>query len=112
MDWSLLQQLGSIIFGVAATVATITWFFSRQLNALSERFFTKLDAAFDKINTKLEYHEQHDDQRFSDLNNNVWELRLRQAVVDNKGTFSDQEKNTARSYRRNKAREKGEMSIS
>ena len=29
---------------------------------------------------KLEYHEQHDDKRFSEITNGLWEIRLNQAV--------------------------------
>jgi len=31
---------------------------------------------------KLEYHEQHDDQRFNTVNNNLWEIRIRNASKD------------------------------
>ncbi len=31
---------------------------------------------------KLEYHERHDDKRFSDIVNSLWELRLRNAAIE------------------------------
>lgn len=31
---------------------------------------------------KLEYHERHDDKRFSEVVNSLWEIRLRNAAVE------------------------------
>jgi len=31
---------------------------------------------------KLEYHERHDDQRFAEMNDNIWMLRVRNAAKD------------------------------
>lgn len=78
MDWNLLQQIASIVAGVVATVATMTWFLAGQFNKM--RLYTEV--MFEKIMNKLEYHERHDDQRFGELRDDIWEIRLRNAAKD------------------------------
>jgi hypothetical protein len=89
MDWNIAAQIVSII----AAVGGLTWFFSRQLNILSEKFFVRLDTSLDKIILKLEYHEKHDDQRFmemrdhsnqrfGEIKDDIWQIRLRNASKD------------------------------
>lgn len=49
------------------------------------RIFSKLETTRDQILDKLEYHERHDDQRFAQISNDLWMLRLRQAAKDGVG---------------------------
>lgn len=80
MDWTVLQQVVGIVAGVASTIAILTWWLSGQFNHSRDIIFTKIDAVFDKLMDKLEYHEQHDDKRFEAINRDLWELRLQNAV--------------------------------
>lgn len=85
LDWNVITIMGSVLgFGWLAGL----WVSSKfsQVKAL---VFDQTD----KIITKLEYHEKHDDQRFADmktdlavqttaLKNDIWEVRLRNASRD------------------------------
>lgn len=72
MNWEL--------FGVFATLAiTILGTTYGQFLSLRTLIFKMKDDILDK----LEYHERHDDTRFSQMNNDLWTLRLRNASLDN-----------------------------
>lgn len=57
----------------------------------------------EKLLTKLEYHEKHDDQRFADITNRLWEMKL--DIAAKRGRFFDQKE-------RNFSREDGEEKCS
>lgn len=71
MNWEL--------FGVFATLA-LTTLGTTYGQFLSLR--TLIYKMKDDILNKLEYHERHDDARFSQMNNDLWTLRLRNAALD------------------------------
>ena len=79
MDWNLFFQVAGVATGVAGTLVTMTWWLSRQFSSQTERFFNKMDSLFEKISIKLDYHEKHDDQRFSEIKDDLWEVRVRLA---------------------------------
>lgn len=71
MDWNL--------FGVLATLMLTI------LGATYGQFLSLRNLIFkvkDDIIGKLEYHERHDDQRFQEIRNDVWEIRVRNAALD------------------------------
>ena len=88
----------SIAFGVLTSLGIIlgaVWghslWLSKQFNSLRDLIYAKVGALEDVLLSKLEYHERHDDKRFSDLHNELWEMKLRNAAVqglllDNKPT--------------------------
>lgn len=55
---------------------------SRQLNELKEFVYQQSNKIKESLIEKLEYHERHDDKRFSDIVDDIWELRLRHAAVE------------------------------
>lgn len=65
-----------------ATVVTLTWWLSRQFDNMKSRFDKKLEEVKIYFSDKLEYHEKHDDIRFSDLKNDIWMIRLRAAAKE------------------------------
>lgn len=104
MDLNFIQQLLGIVGGVASTVALITWVFATQLAKLKSLFFDKIDQTFEKIMSKLEYHERHDDTRFSEIRDDLAEIRIRNAYVDARlGKVFDQEAKEIRQRRPTRA---------
>lgn len=71
-----------IISGIAGTVWGFAWWLSNKFNELTTAFYTKIDKVGTMILEKLEYHERHDDSRFSSVSDDLWEIRLRNAKVD------------------------------
>lgn len=69
------------IFGtVMATIFTVT----AKMNSINKEIFK----ASEKILNKLDYHEQHDDQRFGNINNQLMELRIINAKYGRNGPKS------------------------
>ncbi len=58
------------------------WWFSRKFGEVHDNFDTKINALEKNIVSKLEYHERHDDDRFAEIRNAVWDIRVRNAAID------------------------------
>lgn len=79
------EGLVSLITSVStavATVITLTWWLSRQFDNVKNRVDKKVEEVKIYFSEKLDYHEKHDDARFSDLKNDVWMIRLRNAAKE------------------------------
>ena len=84
MDFStLVGYLGTII----ALVGSMTWWLSVQLNNLKSLIFAQTTEVKESILNKLEYHEKHDDERFSNLDKRIWEMQVRNAAIDGRGKY-------------------------
>lgn len=55
---------------------------SRQFMAIRNLVYDKHEQLQKFITDKIEYHERHDDERFSAVTKDLWELRVRNALVD------------------------------
>ena len=88
------------LIGVYVTLVTGGWYVFNWLSKKFKEIFDKIDNVKETVLTKLDYHERHDDKRFSEVNNNIWELRLRQVVVENRGQVFDQEDRSSEAKRR------------
>lgn len=80
-DWlTILGYAVGTVISVALAVWSLSWWLSRQFSATN----SLIDAKLEKLQTilvgKMEYHERHDDQRFSDLRNEIFTLQLKEAA--------------------------------
>lgn len=96
MDYNLAFQVLGIIAGVISTVGIMAWRLNSQFNANREYFSMKMEAVVEKILNKLEYHERHDDKRFAEIRDDIWEVRLRQVAVNSRKSFDQKETNRRR----------------
>lgn len=71
-----------ILLSVIGSTWTLAWWFSRQFGSLSNLIYSKTEQLEKFILDKIEYHEKHDDERFSQITNQMWEMRLAQALKD------------------------------
>jgi hypothetical protein len=66
------------------TIITAVWghaiWLSNRFAGISQEMDKRFEKILVAITTKLEYHERHDDQRFGDINNGLWEIRLQNAI--------------------------------
>lgn len=73
------------LIGCLAVILGAVWghslWLSKQFGLLRDLIYSKVGALEDVLLSKLEYHERHDDKRFSDLHNELWEMKLRNAAV-------------------------------
>jgi hypothetical protein len=75
-----------IVAGTVTTVASLAWaasqYFARQFNSTRQLIDSKIEKLEVNILNKLEYHEKHDDQRFSAISDDIWDIRVRNAARD------------------------------
>lgn len=83
-----IQGLGQIL-SVLGIVGGFGVWLSGQLNKIKDLIFVqdektniKIDAMERNLLEKLEYHERHDDTRFGDIRDTLWEIRLRSAAEE------------------------------
>jgi hypothetical protein len=71
-----IYEVLMIMSTVVGAAWTLAFWFSGKIESKNERVIKKIDQVLDK----LEYHERHDDQRFSSLRDDIWEIRVTQAA--------------------------------
>lgn len=91
-DWNLVIAFLVFMGTVLGAVWGHSLWLSKQFNSLRELIYRQTKTLEDNFFSKLEYHERHDDSRFSDLRNELWELRLRNAEIQ--GTLLENVKKT------------------
>ena len=91
IDWSVV----GILITIVGTVWSLAWWLSNKFSELKDMFYVQIESVKNVLMTKLDYHEKHDDQRFSsvdkrfsNIRDDLWEIRVRNARVDNKPTPS------------------------
>ena len=82
--------VSGMVSGLVGLV-TLVWWLSKQFSSVRhlvydkvEKVYEKIDQSMREISNKLEYHEQHDDKRFSQISNDLWSTRVRNAARDKK----------------------------
>ena len=78
------SEMLTVIFGVVSCLSIIlgvVWkhslWLSNQFNSLRELIYIKIDSLEESMMTKLQDHIEHDDERIQELNNKLWEVRLK-----------------------------------
>ena len=76
-----LAALCFTVFGsLMAGTAWLTWWLSKELSATRKAVYDKVDDLDRKFGEKMDYHEAHDDQRFSEVTNVLAAARLELSV--------------------------------
>lgn len=78
-DWIALA--GLFITIELTLIAGIAWIYN-QFGNIRNLVYTKINEVLDKISEKMEYHERHDDKRFSELKDDLWTIKMRNAAKD------------------------------
>lgn len=84
---NVIGLLGTAISS-AIVVATGAWWLSGQFSKVRHLVDDKINRLEDNIIKKIEYHEQHDDSRFSQMRSDIWQIRLENAARDGKVTVA------------------------
>lgn len=80
-DWlTIIGYISGAVISVGVTVASMSWWLSRQFSNTNNLIDAKLEKLQTILVGKMEYHERHDDQRFSDLRNEIFTLQLKEAA--------------------------------
>lgn len=80
-DWSLVLSFVVFLASIIGVVWGHSLWLQKQFNSLKDLIYSKVGNLEDNLLSKLEYHEKHDDKRFLDLYNRLWEIRLRNAAI-------------------------------
>lgn len=80
MDMTSFGIIATLMFTVVSTVWTLAWWLSRQFSNVKAIVFSKLEKMEETIKNQLEYHEKHDDDRFAEIRNDIWSIRLENAT--------------------------------
>lgn len=67
---------------VAGAAGTVVFGFFKLISSQISRLSEKMDEGNKELMKQLNYHEQHDDKRFSDIFNELWTIKVRNAVKD------------------------------
>lgn len=81
-----MESYASIFASTILVLLGAEWAFAIWINRQFSNMRALVYSASEKLQTtiltKLEYHEKHDDQRFAQLDKNIWEIRVRNAAID------------------------------
>jgi hypothetical protein len=87
---------GNILIGatglfltVFAAVWSLAWWLSTQFTTTRTIIYDQIGKLTELFNRKLDYHEQHDDQRFASISNDLWDIKVRAAAL--KGIYLNTE---------------------
>lgn len=78
-EW--LLPASALSFTILVFIGGLGWKQATQFSNMKSSIYDKLEKTEKNILNKLEYHERHDDTRFSDIKNDIWMLRLRSAAT-------------------------------
>jgi|SRR5882672_7853856 len=81
-------EIAGLCLTVIVTICSLVWWLSGQFTNLRGLIYSTAEKTATSILSKLEYHEKHDDTRFnavsnqiSDVKNDIWELKVRNAAI-------------------------------
>jgi hypothetical protein len=96
--FNFLSTIAAVILSVGSGVSVISWWLSGQFAKTRNLIDEKIARLEGNLIHKFEYHERHDDQRFTEVKNDIWELRLENAAREHQ--------RSNREFRRDNARPK------
>lgn len=80
IDWGAIATIVGIIIAVVGAAFAQSQRIDRQFSNTREFVSKRVDDVKEYFTQKLDYHERHDDQRFANINDNIWSLRVDHAT--------------------------------
>lgn len=82
-EWlGVISLIGSFVLGAIGWSLWGSWWLSKKFSEIKGLFFDRMERLETNILGKLEYHERHDDKRFADIRDDIWDIRVRNAAKD------------------------------
>lgn len=78
MQWGY----AGLLLTIAGSVWSLAWWLSGQFSHIRNAMYTGIKEVEKTILAKLEYHERHDDSRFGQIRDDIWDIRVRNAAAD------------------------------
>lgn len=80
-NWLYLAFLiVSITSTTLGTAFWLSWWLSKQFASTKNLVYEQADNLKKFFLDKIEYHEKHDDGRFQEIRNDIWDIRVRNAA--------------------------------
>lgn len=96
-NYQLLLGLIGLFMTTFAAVWSLAWWLSGQFTDLRNLIYSQVEKLNTVFSNKLDYHEKHDDTRFSNLDtrlasvrDDIWDIRVRNASKDKIKTKSEE----------------------
>lgn len=81
-DQQTFFTLAGLFITIFGSVWSLAWWLSGKFSKMSSLVFTTAEKTREVLLNKLEYHERHDDDRFSQIREDLSEIRIRNAAKD------------------------------
>lgn len=66
--------------GLLLTIWRFAIWLQLQFSSTKDMIHSRVSELEAKVLNKLEYHEKHDDRRFSEIHNEIWEMKVLNAA--------------------------------
>jgi hypothetical protein len=76
-----LFQLVALFLGIFGAVWSLAWWLSGKFSKTHQLIYDQIEKLGKHFDAKIDYHEKHDDQRFQNISNDLWEIKLRNAAI-------------------------------
>lgn len=80
IDMSVVLSVLVLVGTVITTVWGHSLWLSKQFSALRELIYSQVKNLENNFGNKLDYHERQDDRRFSEVHNEIWEMKIKAAA--------------------------------
>ena len=80
MDSNLILGVVGTGMGLGLTIWRFAVWLQNQFTSIKDMVHKCVSELETKIINKIEYHEKHDDHRFSEIHNEIWQLKVLDAA--------------------------------
>lgn len=87
--YTVFIELAALFLTIFGAVWSLAWWLSGQFTAMRNLIYSQIEKLETHFTNKLEYHERHDDARFQNISNELWEIKVRNAAL--KGMLHEHE---------------------
>lgn len=79
---NIILAISGVFLAIFGSVWSLAWWLSGQFTAIRNLVYSTSEKTREMLLEKLEYHERHDDTRFTNIRNDIWDIRVRNAAKD------------------------------
>lgn len=74
-------ELATLFLTIFGSVWSLAWWLSSKFTQTHKLIYDQVEKLENHFSSKLDYHEKHDDARFQNISNDLWEIKVRNAAV-------------------------------
>ena len=80
MNSNLILGMVGTGMGIGLTIWRFAVWLQTQFTDIKDMVHKRLSELESKVINKIEYHEKHDDHRFAEIHNEIWQLKVLDAA--------------------------------